>query len=112
MTKRIVLVTWSLLAGVSGACGTAQPWTKPGVSQEVVDRDRYECTREAAMVPRVPYPTYPVPVTGAGFATGFIDGMNKGQYYAARGAAQASDQRATELFTLCMKTRGYSQDRR
>ena len=108
MTKRIVLVGLALTVLVGG-CAPALAWTKPGVSQDVADRDRYDCTREAAMVPRVPYPTPPAPATNAGFATGFIDGMNKGNYHMALAEAQAAEQRADNLFALCMKVRGYSR---
>ena len=79
------------------------------------DRDKYECERDAAMVPRVPMPgALPAPERGGGLgvfgglAAGLQEGLNRGADQAAMNAAIASEERAQDLFFSCMKARGYT----
>jgi hypothetical protein len=109
MRRALIVVALTVVAG----CGPVQRayWTKPGGDQTISQRDLYECKREAAMVPRVPLPAPPpAGVAGAGpFATGgaFDQARNEAIYAAGIEAAQRAEQRAEEIYTLCMQTRGY-----
>lgn len=82
-------------------------WYRAGATTEELNRDKYECTREAAMVPRVPYPSAPPSVPGSDMAAAFQQGFNSAIYQQGIAAARASEERADELFGMCMNARGW-----
>jgi hypothetical protein len=45
--RAILLVAFLLVAG----CAGSQTWAKPGGTQADLDRDTYECERDARMLP-------------------------------------------------------------
>ena len=84
------------------ACGEAGHWAHPDFTQEFYQRDRYECYREAAMVPRVAQPSAPAPSGDA-----FSDGFNEGIYLGGLAGAAEAEARADALYAMCMENRGY-----
>jgi hypothetical protein len=73
------------------------------------NRDRYECTREAATVPQVALPSEGPPryPTDGGFAAGFQYGQAAGAYNDAVAQAEGQQALAARLFAMCMQNRGY-----
>lgn len=96
-----------------GCASTSTPeyrWGHPngGVTW---DRDRYECFREASMVPQVPYPSGPAPSIGSrsgDYGEAFRRGQALRTYHDRIDQAEDAEVRAQQLYTLCMTSRGYS----
>lgn len=115
--RTLTALAVSLLVGCSTTSTTSTTgqvrWTHPNSNQGKFDQDTYECKREAAMVPRVAPPSGAPPTAPprGGFASGFSAGMGQAAYYNAMAEAQASEDRAAELYVLCMRARGYSSQK-
>ncbi len=113
MAPRIAML--AVAAFIIVGCANAPAQKAYWVRQNPSHNDLYECTRESAMVPRVPYPTppAPAPISGSqgGVLQGFIEGSqraaNERAYQAAVEAAQNSENRAEQILRLCMQARGY-----
>lgn len=99
----LVVVFWT---------GCAEPvrygWAHPGGTANF-ERDRYECLRDAAMVPQVAAPAGPPPSypTSGGFTAGWQHAEAVAAYNAAVGQAQSQQALALQLFGMCMQSRGY-----
>lgn len=102
MTLRMCTVAFALAAAACGAPLTLRP--PAGADRATVERDRYECYREASMVPRVAPPGAP-PAASGGWGGAFERGYYQSQ---AAGAAAASEDRAIRLLVLCLTNRGWS----
>jgi hypothetical protein len=108
--KPLLFLTVLLFLATATPARAEPGWYRAGSTEQEFNRDKYECTREAAMVPRVPYPSAPPRVSGSGFAAGMENGYNSAMYQRGIAAARASEARAAELFTMCLNARGWQYD--
>jgi hypothetical protein len=122
MRRVLVLVVGALLSACAAASADEPRYIwdhdDHNYARANFNRDHYECQRDAAMVPRVPYTagggTADQGVYGGGFAGGFQRGFNQagqsreaGDRDLALGLALAAEARAANLFRACMASKGY-----
>ena len=107
----ILLSGTVLLAGCSTSTTSSRSgWYKASATQTDFQRDRYECFREASMVPQVPRPESPPPTPPdkGGYAAGYQHGQATSGYQARIGQSEAAEERALMLFGMCMQSRGWA----
>lgn len=111
MRLRSAIAMFSLVLALPTVAGTTEIRLRhPSGTQADLDRDKYECYREAMTVPQVSMPAGPPPryPTGGGFSAGYEYGRAVRDYNAA--IAHAEEQRVAQdrLFMMCLRARGWA----